>query len=117
VVVCEPALLDAWLQRFDKELANIGVTKGGGLDVKSTACSICQAGDEANFASLDAEYVRHICKILAPSSACEYLGTKIGGPQEVWASFMAVFESLKQMLSDHTVAQPSSRTYTYKDMC
>ena len=70
---------------MDVELAKIGVTRGTGDKVKSTARIICQAGEQTyqNAAAVQdawaTPYIKKSFKILPANSETEYLGTMASG--------------------------------------
>jgi hypothetical protein len=74
-LVCAPHAFDTWLQAFDCEIAKIGVSRGSGSDVKSSAKLVCTPEAAVDHIGWDTDYVRNTCKVLGLSSASEYLGT------------------------------------------
>ena len=91
-VAAPPALFDAALRALDRSLAEKGVSRGRGADVKSTARIICPPATAAAWDALADQwatpYVRDTCKVLEPNAAVEYLGTMVGGPVESAASLV-----------------------------
>jgi hypothetical protein len=118
VVACEPHLFDTWLKRLDMELANIGVTRGEGPDIKSTARLVCQPGDEANFAG----WGYRLCPSNLQSSRDEQC-LRIPWHDHRWSprSWCILsgsrHEAFEEASVNYEIAQPCSGTYPHKEMC
>ena len=72
-LVTPPDLFDPAVRALDKALAERGVMRGRGDDIKSTARIICSREDEGTWAADSnqgwaTQYVRDSCKIMAPNS-------------------------------------------------
>ena len=80
-----PMLFDAMLKALDKALAEMGIFRGVGDEIKSKARIICPKEEEEKWNDPDnqdwaTEYVRNSVDILPPNSPTEYLGAMIGSP-------------------------------------
>ena len=83
-----PDKVDGYLQALDAELAKAGCTRGEGADVKS---SVTLIGHPDVIGSLDGSwltpYIERTCKVRAPNSSIEVLGSVVGTAAAVISQF------------------------------